>query len=223
MARDPILALARSALGFRRLRPGQREAVKALLAGRDVLAVLPTGSGKSAIYQLAALQIPGPTLVVSPLVALQRDQVEAIARRHLAGAGQANTAVPAGERRQAIEDFSQGDLEFLFLAPEQLANPTPSGMSWPPSRRCWWWTRPTASAPGATTSGPSTRGWGTCGRRSGARRRWPSPPPPPHRSAARSSRASGCATRPWSSAASTGPTSTWPSSGSPTPTPRTPP
>ncbi|HEY4790546.1 MAG TPA: RecQ family ATP-dependent DNA helicase, partial [Actinomycetes bacterium] len=85
--------------------------------------MLPTGSGKSAIYQLAALQIPGPTLVVSPLVALQRDQVEAIARRHLAGAGQANTAVPAGERRQAIEDFSQGDLEFLFLAPEQLANP----------------------------------------------------------------------------------------------------
>jgi hypothetical protein len=123
MARDPILALARSVLGFRRLRPGQREAVKALLAGRDVFAVMPTGSGKSAIYQLAALQIPGPTLVVSPLVALQRDQVEAIARRRLAGAAQANTSVPAGERRQAIEDFSQGDLEFLFLAPEQLANP----------------------------------------------------------------------------------------------------
>ena len=123
MARDPILALAREALGFRRLRPGQREAVKALLAGRDVLAVMPTGSGKSAIYQLAALEIPGPTVVVSPLVALQRDQVEAIARRRLAAAGQANATVPAGERRQAIEDFGQGDLEFLFLAPEQLANP----------------------------------------------------------------------------------------------------
>ncbi|HSK36320.1 MAG TPA: DEAD/DEAH box helicase, partial [Actinomycetota bacterium] len=80
MARDPILALARSALGFRRLRPGQREAVRALLEGRDVLAVLPTGSGKSAIYQLAVLELPGPTVVVSPLVALQRDQVEAIVR-----------------------------------------------------------------------------------------------------------------------------------------------
>jgi ATP-dependent DNA helicase RecQ len=62
-------------------------------------------------------------VVVSPLVALQRDQVEAIARRRLAGAAQANASLPAGERRQAIEDFSQGDLEFLFLAPEQLANP----------------------------------------------------------------------------------------------------
>jgi ATP-dependent DNA helicase RecQ len=123
MARDPILALARSALGFRRLRPGQREAVKALLEGRDVLAVMPTGSGKSAIYQLAALETPGPTVVVSPLVALQRDQVEAIARRRLAAAGQANATLPAGERRQAIEDFGQGDLEFLFLAPEQLAKP----------------------------------------------------------------------------------------------------
>jgi ATP-dependent DNA helicase RecQ len=123
MARDPILALARSALGVRRLRPGQREAVRALLDGRDVLAVMPTGSGKSAIYQLAALELPGPTVVVSPLVALQRDQVEAIARRRLADAAQANATVPESERRQAVEGFSQGDLEFLFLAPEQLANP----------------------------------------------------------------------------------------------------
>jgi ATP-dependent DNA helicase RecQ len=121
MARDPIQALARSALGHRRLRPGQREAVEALLRGRDVLAVMPTGSGKSAIYQLAALRIPGPTVVVSPLVALQRDQVEAIRARRL-GAAQANAAIPATERRQALEDLEQGDLEFLFLAPEQLAN-----------------------------------------------------------------------------------------------------
>ena len=173
MARDPILALARSALGFRRLRPGQREAVRALLEGRDVLAVMPTGSGKSAIYQLAALELPGPTVVVSPLVALQRDQVEAIARRRLAGAAQANATVPPGERRQAIVDFSQGDLEFLFLAPEQLANPDTLDHVVAASRRCWWWTRPTASATGATTSGPSTGGWGRCWRRWGGRGRWP--------------------------------------------------
>jgi ATP-dependent DNA helicase RecQ len=122
MARDPILAAARSALGFRRLRPGQREAVAALLDGRDVLAVMPTGSGKSAIYQLAALRLPGPTVVVSPLVALQRDQVAAIRERRLS-AGQANATVPAGERRRALDGFERGDLQFLFLAPEQLANP----------------------------------------------------------------------------------------------------
>jgi ATP-dependent DNA helicase RecQ len=122
MARDPILAAARSALGFRRLRPGQREAVEALLDGRDVLAVMPTGSGKSAIYQLAALRLPGPTVVVSPLVALQRDQVAAIRQRRLS-AGQANATVPAAERRRALDGFERGDLQFLFLAPEQLANP----------------------------------------------------------------------------------------------------
>jgi ATP-dependent DNA helicase RecQ len=122
MARDPILAAARSALGFRRLRPGQREAVQAVLDGRDVLAVMPTGSGKSAIYQLAALRLPGPTVVVSPLVALQRDQVTAIRERRLS-AGQANATVPAAERRRALDGFERGDLRFLFLAPEQLANP----------------------------------------------------------------------------------------------------
>ena len=73
-----VAELARTRLGFDGLRPGQEEAVRAVLGGRDVLAVMPTGSGKSAIYQLAALELPGPTIVVSPLIALQRDQVEAI-------------------------------------------------------------------------------------------------------------------------------------------------
>ena len=64
--------------GFEQLRPGQEEAILAAADGRDTLAVLPTGAGKSAIYQLAALIIPGPTIVVSPLIALQRDQVAAL-------------------------------------------------------------------------------------------------------------------------------------------------
>ena len=62
-----VAALARERLGFDSLRPGQREAVEAVVGGRDALVVMPTGSGKSAIYQLAALALAGPTVVVSPL------------------------------------------------------------------------------------------------------------------------------------------------------------
>src|SRR5690606_20621933 len=72
---EPTLAdvrdTAREVFGYRDLRPGQREAITALLDGRDVLLVLPTGAGKSAVYQVPGLELPGPTLVVSPLIALQ--------------------------------------------------------------------------------------------------------------------------------------------------------
>jgi ATP-dependent DNA helicase RecQ len=113
--------LARQTFGFEALRPGQEEAIRAAAAGRDVLAVLPTGAGKSAIYQLAALIIPGPTVVVSPLIALQRDQVAALIANGV-DAAEANSQVRAADRRQAFDDLIAGDLEFLFLAPEQLAN-----------------------------------------------------------------------------------------------------
>ena len=83
--------------------------------------MLPTGAGKSAIYQLAALLIPGPTVVVSPLIALQRDQVAALTANGV-DAAEANSQVRAADRRQAFDDLIAGDLEFLFLAPEQLAN-----------------------------------------------------------------------------------------------------
>jgi len=110
---------AREALGFE-LRSEQREAVDAVLAGRDTLAVLPSGSGKSAIYQVAALLTDGPTLVVSPLIALQQDQVEAVEAVEAGAALNSNR--PAGERRETLERFERGELEFLLLAPEQLAN-----------------------------------------------------------------------------------------------------
>jgi ATP-dependent DNA helicase RecQ len=79
---DSIEELARERLGFERLRPGQLRAAEALAAGRDVLAVLPTGAGKSAIYELAGMARTGPTVVVSPLIALQADQLT-----HLRAAG----------------------------------------------------------------------------------------------------------------------------------------
>jgi ATP-dependent DNA helicase RecQ len=120
--RNPIDRTARE-LGFRRLRPGQREAVEALLAGRDTLVVMPTGSGKSAVYQMAGRLIPGPTLVISPLIALQTDQVDSLEGSPAGEAAGTNSTVPREERRMALEEFANGDLEFLFLAPEQFANP----------------------------------------------------------------------------------------------------
>ena len=109
---DAIERLARERLGFAELRPGQREAIAAAVEGRDVLAVLPTGAGKSAIYELAGLLRGGPTVVVSPLIALQNDQLA-----HLRAAGLSATVVnsqqSAAARRAALADPGQ----FVFLSP----------------------------------------------------------------------------------------------------------
>jgi ATP-dependent DNA helicase RecQ len=88
-----------------------------------VLAVLPTGSGKSAIYQIAGMMIPGPTVVVSPLIALQRDQAESIENANLGSAAVLNSMQPRREREQTLEDLQHTELEFLLLAPEQFSNP----------------------------------------------------------------------------------------------------
>ena len=118
IAADEIRRLAREHFGFDELRPGQLEGVQSVLAGRDTLCVMSTGSGKSAIYQLAGMLIDGPTIVVSPLIALQRDQVEA-------AEGEAeliNSTLSAAEREEAFEEAEEGEVEFVLLAPEQLAN-----------------------------------------------------------------------------------------------------
>jgi ATP-dependent DNA helicase RecQ len=118
---DRIERVAREAFGFEALRPGQREAIESVLAGRDTLVVMSTGSGKSAIYQIAGLLTEGSTVVVSPLIALQRDQVEDLAERAAGGAAQLNSSLPASERDRALAELAENALEFLFLAPEQLA------------------------------------------------------------------------------------------------------
>ncbi|MCC6589546.1 MAG: ATP-dependent DNA helicase RecQ [Bryobacterales bacterium] len=116
-----IAQTARESLGFESLRPGQEEAVLALLQGRDVLVVQPTGSGKSAIYQIAGLLIKGTTVVVSPLIALQKDQVQSIAgQSHSAEAAVVNSTQRSAETREVLEKLTAGKLEYLFLAPEQL-------------------------------------------------------------------------------------------------------
>src|SRR3954454_2734345 len=114
-----IRAVAREKLGFEKLRPGQLEAVQAVLDGRDTLAIMSTGSGKSAIYQIAGMLIDGPTIVVSPLIALQRDQMEAVDEGE---AATLNSTMPGADREEAIEGVQEGEIEFVLLAPEQLAN-----------------------------------------------------------------------------------------------------
>jgi ATP-dependent DNA helicase RecQ len=118
-----IARAARDLLGFDELRPGQEEAVRAVLAGRDTLAVMPTGSGKSAIYELATALGGGPAVVVSPLLALQRDQVEKIEHDDdLGSAAALNSNLSETKREQLLEELDDHDLEFLFLAPEQFGS-----------------------------------------------------------------------------------------------------
>ena len=161
---DRIDEAASAVFGLERLRAGQRPAVEALLDGHDVLLVQPTGAGKSLAYQLAAVLIDGPTLVVSPLLALQQDQTD-----HLAAYGgrtrarRVSSAETPKQREEALAEAARGEVEFLFLAPEQLANDAvhaavdgPAARAWSPS------TRRTACRRGATTSAPTTCGWASC-------------------------------------------------------------
>lgn len=121
--KQQIRQIARERFGYESFRAGQEAAIKALLDGHDTLAVMPTGSGKSAIYQIAGTLIPGSTVVISPLIALQRDQVESIARKDVGEAAVVNSTVPTAERQEVFEALEEEKLEFLFLAPEQFNNP----------------------------------------------------------------------------------------------------
>ena len=110
---------ASDAFGFY-LREGQQEATESVVAGRDTLVVMPTGSGKSAIYQVAARMIEGPTVVVSPLIALQHDQLESLDDVDVGAAAVVNSTLSAGQRRDTFQRMRSERLEFVFLAPEQF-------------------------------------------------------------------------------------------------------
>ena len=142
-----IAGLARDVFDYPRLRPGQAEAVEGLLEGRDVLVVMPTGGGKSAIYQLAALEIPGPTVVVSPLVALQRDQMAAIARRRLAAAGQASSRKHREPSMASSSVAHNAGVAIRFFSSQKTSGSLPGSTRRTTSRRpCL--TRPASSRSG---------------------------------------------------------------------------
>jgi ATP-dependent DNA helicase RecQ len=119
--RREILAAARETLGHRTLLPGQAEAISAVVEGRDTLALLPTGGGKSAVYQIAGVSIDGPTVVVSPLIALQQDQLAGLRELELPAAV-LNSTLSATEREAALEAYERAEIEFLLLSPEALAD-----------------------------------------------------------------------------------------------------
>lgn len=105
--------------GYEEFRPGQAEAMQAVLAHRDSLVVLPTGGGKSICYQAPALCLPGLAIVVSPLIALMKDQVDGLIDSGVP-AGFANSTSTPEQRQQVAEQIRSGHLKLLYLSPERL-------------------------------------------------------------------------------------------------------
>jgi ATP-dependent DNA helicase RecQ len=121
-ARDAALAEGLARLGHDAFRAGQREAIEGLLEARRLLLVAPTGGGKSLCYQLPALLFPGTTVVVSPLIALMRDQVDALERLGIEASFLASTLEPA-EMARRLDDLESGRLRLVYVAPERLVFP----------------------------------------------------------------------------------------------------
>jgi ATP-dependent DNA helicase RecQ len=117
-----IQSVLTSVFGLTSLRPGQQAVIESVLAGSHTLAIMPTGAGKSLCYQVPALLMPGMTVVISPLIALMRDQFEKMTGLGLT-AVQVNSALPADEVRRARAKIGRRSVEFLFTTPEQLASP----------------------------------------------------------------------------------------------------
>jgi ATP-dependent DNA helicase RecQ len=116
-----VTQVLRQHFGFEQFRPGQREVVENLLAGRSAAAVFPTGAGKSLCYQLPALMLPGVTLVVSPLIALMKDQIDALATRGIA-ARRLDSTLTAEAYRDVMQQVRSGQLRLLYVAPERFNN-----------------------------------------------------------------------------------------------------
>ncbi|MDH5371484.1 MAG: ATP-dependent DNA helicase [Acidimicrobiia bacterium] len=120
VSEQDLLATLRDTFGFASFRPGQRDVIEAILGGSDCLAVMPTGSGKSLTYQLAARLLGGTTLVVSPLIALMKDQVDS-ARETGLKATFINSSLDPEERSLRISTLQQGGYELVYVSPEGLA------------------------------------------------------------------------------------------------------
>jgi len=117
-ATDPQAVLERL-FGYQAFRPGQREIIDAVLAGRDCIGLMPTGAGKSLTFQIPAKLLDGPVLVLSPLISLMKDQVDALERLGFKAA-LFNSTLGDTERSQVLRQLRRGELELLYVAPEAL-------------------------------------------------------------------------------------------------------
>ena len=116
---DPTALLSR--FGLTSFRPGQREVVDSVAAGEDVMCVMPTGGGKSLCYQLPSLAREGTTIVVSPLIALMKDQVDSLRQLGIA-AKLINSSLTASEQSDVMSELAAGKLDLIYVAPERLRN-----------------------------------------------------------------------------------------------------
>jgi ATP-dependent DNA helicase RecQ len=120
-AKRGALARALRTFGVRRLRPGQREVIDNILAGRDTLAIMPSGAGKSLCYQAPALCLRGATLVVSPLISLMKDQADKANERGVRAAA-LNSSLPEREEARLIAEIEAGKAQLIYTTPERLSN-----------------------------------------------------------------------------------------------------
>src|SRR6267143_4567150 len=119
LAVDDLTRQLSEQFGFAKFRLGQEEVIRAVLAGRDAMTVMPTGQGKSLCYQLPATLLPGLTLVISPLIALMQEQVAGLKQRNIAAAA-FHSGLTGTEKSRVIQDLSQRRLQLLYLAPERM-------------------------------------------------------------------------------------------------------
>lgn len=117
---DPATVL-RSVFGYEEFRPGQRKIIDAVLTGRDCIGLMPTGAGKSLTFQIPAKILPGPVVVISPLISLMKDQVDALVRSGFRAAV-LNSTIDWGERRVRLDALRRRELELLYVAPEALSD-----------------------------------------------------------------------------------------------------
>lgn len=120
---DELQQALKNLFGHDDFRPGQREIVEGAMAGRDTLAILPTGGGKSVTYQLPGLLLPGATLILSPLIALMKDQVESLPEPLQDRVALINSSLDSSELGRRLAQLKSGQLKLIYAAPERLRQP----------------------------------------------------------------------------------------------------